>query len=243
LRIPGKVWAVLGALFVVGFCLSTALGMLGVGLIWRSREPAAARMPTATRRPPHTLTPVPSPSLTPSGTPTPTPPPTETVVVVAPPTPTAAPTGTPTPSPTVTPHPERPLPTATAEPTATPATQFAFAVLESDRFPTNHPDFDVYVAITDAGNHPLSGYRVVGSLSGAGQVESQASAGDWTVNSGAMQYKAGNLKFQSSDSPAGTWTLRLVDQAGSQVAPPLELSFDPAQPTWYFVLYVTSAAQ
>jgi hypothetical protein len=110
-------------------------------------------------------------------------------------------------------------------------------VLENDQFSTNHPDFDVYIAVTDAANHPLSGYRVVGSLSTAGQVESQASAGDWIVNSGAMQYKAGNLKFQSPNSPAGVWTLRLLDEGGSQVAPPLDLSFDPVRPSWYFVEY------
>ena len=109
--------------------------------------------------------------------------------------------------------------------------------MENDRFPTNHPDFDAYVAITDAANHPLGGYRVLGSHSAGGQVESQASAADWTVNSGAAHYKAGNLKFQSLDSPTGIWTLRLLDLAGNQVAPPLEVPFDPASPSWHFVLY------
>jgi hypothetical protein len=109
--------------------------------------------------------------------------------------------------------------------------------VENDQFPTNHPHFDVYVAITGAANHPLGGYRVLGSHSAGGQVESQASAADWTVNSGAAHYKAGNVKFQSLDSPGGTWTLRLVDPAGNQVAPSLELPFDPADATWFFVLY------
>ena len=109
--------------------------------------------------------------------------------------------------------------------------------MENDQFSTNHPDFDVYVAITDAANHPLGGYRVLGTHSAGGQVESEASAADWTVNSGAAHYKAGNVKFQSLDSAAGIWTLRLVDAAGNQVAPPLEMPFDPATPSWHFVLY------
>jgi len=236
LRTRVKIMIGLGALFGLGLCLSAALVVLGIGLFWGTREPAVGQQPTAGRRPPRTLTLVPTLTPIPSDTPSPAAPPTLTATVV--PTATPAPTATMTPlPPRVTPRSAQRLPTDTPEPSATPVPRFAFAVLENDQFPTNHPDFDVYIAITDAANHPLSGYRVIGSLGTAGQVESQASAGDWTVNSGAMQYKAGNLKFQSLDSPVGVWTLRLVDEGGSPVAPSLELAFDPARPSWYFVLY------
>jgi hypothetical protein len=110
-------------------------------------------------------------------------------------------------------------------------------VLETAQFPTNHPNFDVYIAITNADNKPLSGYRVVGVHSGGLQIDSQPSAGDWTVNSGAMHYKGGNLKYEAPNSPTGTWRLQLVDEANNSAAPPFEFSFDAQNPTWYFLLY------
>jgi hypothetical protein len=110
-------------------------------------------------------------------------------------------------------------------------------VLETAQFPTGHPNFDVYIAITDADNTPLSGYRVLGSHSNGLQVDSQMSAGDWTVNSGAMHYKAGNIKFEALNSPTGVWTLQLVDEANHPVALPVEFSFDSSDPSWYFLSY------
>ena len=175
--------------------------------------------------------------------------------IMLPPTPvsfaTVAPTATPAmpPSPTVTPT-DTPIPTATPTlvvpsltpapsdtPTATPAPAFTFEAVEVDTFPTNHLDFDVYIAVTDANNTPLSGYKVIGVHSSGLQVESALSAGDWTENSGAMYYKAGNIKYQVTNSPGGTWQLQLVDGAGAAAAAPLEFSFDQANLKWYFVLY------
>jgi hypothetical protein len=98
----------------------------------------------------------------------------------------------------------------------------------------------VYVAITNPDNRPLSGYRVLGTHSSGLQIDSPVSAGDWTANSGAMHYKAGNIKYEAPNSPAGVWTLQLVDEANNPVAPPVEFPFDPASPTWYFLLYQRS---
>lgn len=95
----------------------------------------------------------------------------------------------------------------------------------------------MYIAVTGAENTPLSGYRVLGSHSSGFQLESRVSASDWTDNSGAMHYKAGNIKYEVFNSPDGVWTLQLVDEADQPVAPPLEFPFDPANPTWYFILY------
>lgn len=83
----------------------------------------------------------------------------------------------------------------------------------------------------------MSGYRVIGRHSSGLQIESQVSANDWTVNSGAKHYKAGNIKYEAFNSPSGLWTLQLVDEAGQPVAPPVEFPFDAASPTWYFLLY------
>jgi hypothetical protein len=110
-------------------------------------------------------------------------------------------------------------------------------VAEKAQFPTSHPDFDVYIAITDAHNTPLSGYRVIGRHSGGAQIDSAASAGAWTENSGAKHYKAGNIKYHIPNASGGVWTLQLVDGAGQPAAPPVDCPFDPASPGWYFVLY------
>jgi hypothetical protein len=52
-----------------------------------------------------------------------------------------------------------------------------------------------------------------------------------------MHYKAGNIKYEASNSPSGIWTLQLVDAGGTPVAPPVEFSFDGASPSWHFLLY------
>ncbi len=178
-------------------------------------------------------TPVPSPTPTLTPTKTPTPPPTPT------PLPTPLPTSTFTPSPTPLPPTPTPLPTQpppTATPTPAPPS-FPFTILETAKFDTSHLNFDVYIAITDEHNKPVSGYRVIGRHSSGLQIDSQVSANDWTVNSGAKHYKAGNIKYEAFNSPSGIWTLQLVDEAGQPVAPAIDFPFDAASPTWYFVIY------
>jgi hypothetical protein len=93
------------------------------------------------------------------------------------------------------------------------------------------------VAITDSKNKPLSDYRVIGTHPNGLQVESQVSAADWTVNSGAMHYKAGNIKYEAPNSPTGVWTLQLVDAQNNPVSPPVQFPFDATDPTWYFLIY------
>lgn len=83
----------------------------------------------------------------------------------------------------------------------------------------------------------MSGYRVIGRHSSGLQIDSQVSANDWTVNSGAKHYKAGNVKYEAFNSPSGTWTLQLVDEAGQPVAPAIDFPFDTTSPSWYFIIY------
>ena len=95
----------------------------------------------------------------------------------------------------------------------------------------------MFIAITDANNTPLSGYRVVGTHENGLQVDSPISAGAWTENSGAMHYKAGNIKYVVPNSPNGVWTLQLIDSDGNLAGPPVEFSFDANSPTWHFLFY------
>jgi hypothetical protein len=187
----------------------------------------------------NTSTPIPTntPTTTPTDTPTVTPLPTDTTTPTNTPT-SIPPTDTPIP-PTDTPIPTLPPPTPTDTPTLTPTPQpaYKFKILEQDVFPTNHADFDVYIAITDEDNHPLGNYRVIANHTSGLQVESQVSVDRWSENSGAMWYKGANLKFQFLDSSTGVWNLQLVDEANQPMAPPAELAFDVANPTWYFLLY------
>jgi hypothetical protein len=232
-------------LLVLGLCLGAGFIFLTSGLtFWaalRGTGSASAAQLQPTRRAytpaqlpaPPTATPI--PTSTPAATPTP--PPTET----PPPTPTPLPpTETPSPVPTET-QPPAPPPTATPLPTDTPAPpppSYPFTIKETASFPTSHLNFDVYVAITDKKNKPLRDYRVIGTHSSGLQFESQGSAGDWIANSGAMHYKAGNIKVEAPNSPTGLWTLQLVDSDNQPVAPSVEFPFDAANPTWYFLLYV-----
>jgi hypothetical protein len=131
-------------------------------------------------------------------------------------------------------------PTATPLPTDTPvpaAPEFPFTIKETGKFDTTHLNFDVFVAITDDNNRPLSGYRIVGTHDTGLQLESRESAGAWTDNSGAMHYKAGNTKYEALNSPSGRWTLQLVDADGRPVGPPAAFDFDVTSPTWYFLYY------
>ena len=93
------------------------------------------------------------------------------------------------------------------------------------------------VAIVNDDNRPLGNYRVIGTHSSGIQIESRPSDGDWTVNSGAMHYKGGNVKYEAPNSPTGVWTLQLIDSANTPVGPPVEFSFDAVNPTWYFIIY------
>jgi hypothetical protein len=194
-----------------------------------------AELPTITSTPTATQTPSPTPTDLPTNTPTlsPTPTPSPTPV---PDTPTPLPSATATPVPTDVPVPPTatPLPTEPPPPTAPP---YGFVIKESAGFETNHLNFDVYVAVVDRNNTPLRDYRVIGTHSSGMQQESGPSAGDWTQNSGAMHYKAGNMKYEVFNSPGGVWTLQLVDPAGQPAAPPIEFPFDPSGPSWYFIVY------
>ena len=180
-----------------------------------------------------TATPTPSPL---PETPTPTEPAVEEATAEALPlTDTPLPTAEP---PTDTPQPAQPPPpTDIPIPTDTPAPSYDFAVIENDDFPTGKPDFDVFIAVTNEDNKPLGGYRVISNHSSGMQVESATSAAEWTENSGAKHYKAGNIKIHIPTSPGGAWTLQLIDESNQPVAAPLELPFDDFNPSWYFVLF------
>ncbi len=232
-----------GIILLVGLCLVTSFTAVGSGLgLWFFFN-SAAEAPAPTVRPTRRV--AAAPTFTPTASPTTIPTATSTATVTPTPLPTATATPTPTPIP-LTPTPMPPtntptsaqlLPTPTPLPTDTPVPSYPFEILETAQFPTNHLNFDVYVAITDDDNRPLSGYRLLGRHSSGLQIDSQVSAGDWTVNSGAMHYKGGNMKYEAPNSPTGMWTLQLVDEANNPVAVPVEFSFDAANPTWYFLLY------
>jgi len=233
-------------LLILGLCLGAGFILLSSGLtFWaalRGAGSASAAQIQPTRR---SFTPaqLPAPpTSTPTSSPTPvataTLPPTETPLPTATPPP---PTETPSPAPTETRPPVPPPPTTTPLPTDTPpppAPGYPFIIKETASFPTSHLNFDVYVAITDKKNKPLRDYRVIGTHSSGLHYEGQGSAGDGTAISGAMHYKAGNIKVEVSNSPTGLWTLQLVDSDNQPVAPPVEFPFDTANPTWYFLLYV-----
>lgn len=244
-----KLYIIAISIAVVGLCLGGSVVLFGSGLtFWvvsdditaraddgarpARRAISVAKVPTLatnTATVPPTATPTPLPTGTPTPVPSDTPPPT------APPTDTPQPSATPAPS-TATAAP----PTATPLPTDTPTPappEFPFVVKENLTFPTNHENFDVFVAITNQKNRPMSGYRIIGTHDSGRQIETPASAGDWTENSGAMHYKAGNVKFRVPNSPPGQWTLQLVDEANTPVGPPVVFNFDIYDPTWYFLLY------
>lgn len=221
-----------------GSCVFAAFTIAGSSLtLWLAmQQPVVTATPTATstRKLVALLAPSPSPSapLIPTLTETPTPLPTDTATFTPSLTPTFTPTATPM-TPSATPPPPTPTPTDTP----TPAPSFPFIIVETEGHETNHLNFDIYIAITDEDNKPLSGYRVLGHHSSGLQVDSQTSAGDWTVNSGARQYKGGNLKYEAPNSPTGAWAIQLVDESGQAVAPEITFPFDATNPFWYFILY------
>ena len=242
-----QLFILFGTLATLALCATGAFVVLGSGAALYfmgdaghvasaaqpTRRPAAVvSLPTVTSTP--TLTPLPLPTNTPLPTDTPTytatPPPTDT------PPPTATPRLPDTPTATATPAPPTatPLPTDTPIPTAIP---YAFTIKESVGFDTSHFNFDVYVAVVDDNNKPLPDYRIIGVHSSGMQIESRPSARDWTHNSGAMHYKAGNIKYEVMNSPTGVWTLQLVTPDGALAAPPVEYAFDSNSPSWYFLIY------
>ena len=93
------------------------------------------------------------------------------------------------------------------------------------------------MAIVNQKNKPQTGYRIIGTHDSGMQVESKGSAGDWSENSGAMYYKAGNIKFQVLNAPSGQWTLQLVNGDNIPVSPPAVFNFDIYDPKWFFLLY------
>lgn len=222
-------------------CLAGALAAAGSGVaLWLSVDKTAAIPPSPTARLVRwsmpTLTPTPASTATPTHTLTPAS--THTATPTTTPTTTDTPTTTPSPTPAETPTQAPPAATPTPSPTDTPAPpSFPFTIQETASFPTNHLDFDVYVAITSQDNKPLNGYRVAAFHSNGLQITTEPSAGDWTVNSGARHYKAGNLKISVPQSESGAWTLHLLDEAGTLVAPTIEFPFDNSAPTWYFIIY------
>lgn len=243
---------VVAVMLAIGLCILGIFVLFGSGLVFwyvDSNAPIQSRATQPTRRsanlvelpspPTFTATPTetPIPTLTPTRTteevPIPTQVPTNTATSTTPPTATSPPP-TNTPIPTPLPPTATPLPTDTSTPTAP---DYAFIIKETGKFDTNHLNFDVFVAITDANNTPLSGYRVVGTHEDGLQVDSQASAGAWSENSGANHYKAGNIKYAVPNSPSGIWTLQLIDPDGNPTAPPVEFLFDANSPTWYFLFY------
>ncbi len=232
-------------ILTIGVCITGLMVLTLGGLTWVTLHPLSSGDPSPTSR---QLAAVIRPTFTPSATPTSTDTPPETPT--PPPTPTETRLPTSTPTATVTPIPPtetvipptatpRPLPTATdtPAPTPTPAPVYEFTILEQANFPTGNPNFDAYVAVTDEGNNPLAGYRLLGRHSDGRTVDSRVSANRWTENSGAMHYKAGNIKYEAPNSATGVWTLQLVNEANQPVAPPLEIPFATQDPTWHFVLY------
>jgi hypothetical protein len=230
------------AIVLIALCILGMFILFGSGLaIWFIDSSASASQ-VASRpisinqaRSLPTFTPTPTPTSISTFTPSPLPPSTATPTVVLAATPLPAiPPPTDTPSPTPLSPTSTPLPTDT--PTPVPVT-YPFIIKETAQFGTTHLNFDVFIAITDADNHPLAGYRVIGGHSSGLQLESAPSAAAWTENSGAMHYKAGNIKYAVPNSPSGVWNLQLIDSDGNPVGPPVEFSFDANNPTWYFLYY------
>ena len=182
-----------------------------------------------------TFTPTPAPIFIPTSTQTSLPP---TATATFTPTPSPPPTNTPPPTDTPSPAPVPPTPTPLPTDTPTPVpVVYPFIIKETGQFGTTHLNFDVFIAITNADNNPLDGFRVIATHNSGLQLESANSVRAWTENSGAMHYKAGNIKFTAPNSPTGLWNLQLIDSDGSPVGPPIEFSFDANNPTWYFLYY------
>lgn len=207
-------------------------------------EPETSQTPTRTPRPTFTSTPnwTPTPSVTPTSTPTlipthtptPTPPPATETFTPVPPTATftpAPPTATFTPAP----------PTATftpAPPTATPTPSYQYKVVEGPTgFPTTNSILVIYVAIHDANNTPIGGLKVIADHSPSGvHKESDPTCYSYCKPSGMSgTVKVGNTVIEWGGIETGTWTLRVVDGGGTQVAAPIIINTDSNAPQWYFV--------
>jgi hypothetical protein len=101
----------------------------------------------------------------------------------------------------------------------------------------------VFVAIVDANNTPLGGYKVVGDSSDVefnNHVVSPPSCYDWCTTTGQSGYvKAANLKFEPGAFINGTWNIYLVDGGGAQVSAVVSFPYstDPNSYTWDFVVF------
>ncbi|MFQ5613234.1 MAG: hypothetical protein ACE5H9_13990 [Anaerolineae bacterium] len=274
-------FVVLGALLLLPGILPTGVSP-GEGVIasgdgegaaageFSSAEPPAASTPTAT----------PFPTSTPTETPLPEPTATATLVVITTPTATKEPTQ---------PFSFQPggQPTATATPvvssgggssggggtstggggssvatsTPTPGSRFPLQVVEGPlTYSTENHIFVVYFAITDAGNNPLPGYRVVGQFRPGGfYLESVESCGEFCVASGPAEtcvpindddnndedkcevikfsIQQGNVVFEAPFYVTGTWTLYVVDRLGARVSDDLVFNTNQAddQRQWFYV--------
>ncbi|MDX1522510.1 MAG: hypothetical protein R3264_12860, partial [Anaerolineae bacterium] len=135
-----------------------------------------------------------------------------------------------------------PPPTEVPPPAATPTPNWAFKVKEQGNREfqkTNATFVASIVAVTDGSGTPIGGYRVVGTSSNGLSYTSAESSWRYDVANSLSGYvKQGNLKFEP---PGGyndiTWTIHLVDSAGSQVSAPISLTYpsDPNQRAWDFI--------
>lgn len=209
-------------------------------------EPTSTSRPRRTPRPTFTATPewTATPTVTDTPTHTPIPPDTPTPLPPPPPTDTPVPP-TDTPAPTRKPRPPTETPTP-GPPTDTPVPDYPFVIAEQmDRtfsHTTNNFIF-VCVAIVDANNTPLYGYKVVGdspNVEFGSHVESAPSCADWCATTGQSGLvKACNVKFEPGPFIDGVWNIRVVDGGGSQVSPTVSLPYstDPNQWAWDFIVF------
>jgi hypothetical protein len=97
------------------------------------------------------------------------------------------------------------------------------------------------VEILDSSNTPLGGYRVVGDSSeGEHWVSKESCHGEWCHTTGTGGYaKVGNVTFEPGPFIDGSWTVYVVDAAGSRVSPVVTLNFstDPNQWVWDHILF------
>lgn len=236
--------------------LASLIGMLvslACGLVDPVREGIAnlrgtpTGTPTLTKTPRATFTPTPNwtdtptVTLTPTWTATPTATPTPTETPIPTETPTSVPTPTFTPSTTPTPRPPTPIPpTSTpAPPPPTPTPSYPFKISEGPvGFPTTNPILVMYIALTDGGNVPVGGLKVVGDHTPTGDHwVSAPSCFDFCKSNGIEgTIKVGNVTFEPPRYETGVWNLYVVDGAGKQVSNVIPVTVDFNSPNWFFMI-------
>lgn len=222
-------------MFVIRRFLLRMPSFLAVGLLLSLSGLALAgcgsrSTPTPTRTPVPTYTPTPlgqgpavaavpatpTPQLA-ADTPTPVPAPPTNTPLPPTPTPTSLP---PTATPTAT-----STPTVTPTPTATPTPDYAFALEETDQFPTQLPDVDevrIYAYIYSDEAFALPNYSLHVERDGEElMVQAQSSGGlPGETRPGPSPYtRFANLGTALFQSPAGVWTVQLVDSDQQPVGP------------------------